>query len=178
MRAIEDTRNIIDAYKGWEHEEIMKDLESKKHNFSVLAVNLELDINTCGILRVAEAMGTKKVFFYGNKHVNARPFVGANHYCDIGYIPDNGDFPWEDYYVVGFDNVPQSEGLQKFDWPFDKPVLMCFGQEKGGIPQQIIEKCQNVIMIEQYGAVRCLNVLSAASMAIYDYVAKFHNLQK
>lgn len=171
-------RNIQDCYANMSHEAIMEDLESKRFNYSVLITNIELEINSCGILRSAEIYGCKEFFVYGRKRLNHRASAGANHYLTPQHVSDVSCFNWKDYIVVGFDNVEISEGLMDFEWEFDRPVLMCFGQEKGGIPSEIVEHCDYMVMIEQFGAIRCLGVNAAAAIAFYDYTSKLHRKEK
>lgn len=167
-------RNIQDRYANWEIDAIVSDLNAKRHNFSVLAVNTELDLNTCGLARTFDGMLGQEFYIYGNKHWNKRGSVGAQHYHRIKYINDIDQVPWEDYYVVGLDNVEGAQFLEPYEWHFDKHVLICVGQEKGGIPPEIAAKCQDMIIIEQFGAIRCLNVNVATGMMLYDYVSKLH----
>jgi tRNA G18 (ribose-2'-O)-methylase SpoU len=60
--------------------------------------------------------------------------------------------------------------MDSFVWP--KNTLMCFGQEQMGLPPEIIDRCQNVVYIKQYGSVRSLNVGTASGIAMYDYTSK------
>jgi tRNA G18 (ribose-2'-O)-methylase SpoU len=167
-------RNIIDKYANWMNDEIRKDLDKKRHNFSVLAVNLELDINTCGILRTCNLFLAKEFFLYGRKHINTKGAVGANHYEHITFVQCVNDFPWDAYNVIGIDNVCGSKPIETYEWDFSKELLLCFGQETSGLTPEIAEKCDEFLHITQYGSLRCYNVSVAAGIVMYDYTTKLN----
>jgi 23S rRNA (guanosine2251-2'-O)-methyltransferase len=77
-----------------------------------------------------------------------------------------------DKFVVGIDNVPDSEPIDEFQWPTDKHVVMVMGQEQVGVPIEILDICDVTLYIKQYGSVRSLNVACASSVAMYDYCTK------
>ena len=64
-------------------------------------------------------------------------------------------------------------GIDNYIFPIDRHVVMVFGQEQIGIPQDILlDLCDDVVYIKQYGSVRSLNVGTASGIAMYDYCSK------
>jgi tRNA G18 (ribose-2'-O)-methylase SpoU len=49
--------------------------------------------------------------------------------------------------------------------------VMIFGQEQIGIPTEVLEMCDHVLYIPQYGSVRSINVGSASAIAMNAYCA-------
>ena len=43
------------------------------------------------------------------------------------------------------------------------------GSEKSGLPIDFIDKCDNIIVIPQFGNVECLNVSISSSIAMYEF---------
>ena len=70
--------------------------------------------------------------------------------------------------VIGIEQTSQSVSLEKFQFP-TKTVLV-FGNEKEGIPVEIIDELDRCVEIPQHGLIRSLNVHVSASIVIWEYV--------
>lgn len=176
---MEDTRNVIDYYKYWTNEAIKADLDKKRHPFSVLISNKLQDFNIGSVVRAANAFLATNVFIYGRSKWDRRGAVGTQVYENIKkvkLIDDVNDAITsleERVHIVGIDNIEAAKPIETFEWPLP-PIhtLMVFGQEDVGIPPELIELCQDLVYIRQYGSVRSLNVGIASGIAFYDYVKK------
>ncbi len=74
--------------------------------------------------------------------------------------------------VVAVENGTEAVDLADFKWDSGKKTLIIFGQESGGIPKEILDKCNHVVEIKQLGSVRSLNVAVAAGVVMNDYCTK------
>lgn len=172
-----DPRNIIDPYKYWTNEAIVADLDTKRHNFGVLCVNIQGDFNVGSVVRNANAFLAQEVILYGRKRFDRRGSVGTYNYTHFRHVRevDSLDIVLNDYeLVVGVDNVEEAAPLEIFEWPTNKKVLMCFGEENSGLIPEIVTRCDSVVFIRQYGSVRSLNVGCASGIAMYDYCRKIN----
>jgi tRNA G18 (ribose-2'-O)-methylase SpoU len=175
-----ETRNIIDHFAYWRHEAILADLDTRRNNFTVLCCNLHNDFNISTVIRNANAFLSKKVIIYGSKQYDRRGTVGTHHYTRFEHLrtKDNLDeFLLRNNFhrIVGIDNVENAISLPKYNWGSpkkDQEILMIFGQEQVGIPEDILDLCDDVVYIPQYGSVRSLNVGTASGIAMYDYATK------
>jgi tRNA G18 (ribose-2'-O)-methylase SpoU len=167
-----ETRNIIDHYWYWPTEAIKADLDIKRHKFGVFASNLYNDYNISGIVRNSNAFLAKKIYIYGSKRWDKRGAVGTHNYLHLEHLPAKFDVSLlkDSYKFVGIDNVPGAISLDEFEWPENS--LMCFGQEQVGLPNNILNLCDQVVYIKQFGSVRSLNVACASGIAMYDYCRK------
>jgi tRNA G18 (ribose-2'-O)-methylase SpoU len=167
----EDGRNIIDYYWYWKTEQIKADLDSRRHNFSVLCSNLYNDFNLSVIVRNSNAFLAKEVIIYGRRSYDKRGAVGTQNYTNFKYVKtiDDVDEISKDSIMIGVDNIPSSVPIENFVWPSDRHVIMAFGQEQVGLPEEIIRKCQSVVYISQYGSVRSLNVGCSSAIAMFSY---------
>lgn len=166
-------RNVIDQYQDLPTEEIKAELDKKRHPFATLCCNLEYNINIGTIVRTSNAFLSEEVFIYGRKQWDRRGAVGTHNYSNLNYIKEESGLDnLSNYTIVGVDNTSQSIPVEKFIWP-DRP-LMCFGNEKDGLPEEVLKRCENVVHITQYGSVRSLNVACAAAIVMYDFVNKFY----
>ena len=178
-----ETRNVIDHYAYWRHEDIIADLDTKRNNFYVLCSNLYNDFNISTVIRNANAFLSKKVIVYGNRKFDRRGTVGTHHYTHFQHIKTQQgivDFIQENKFhrIVGVDNVEGAVELPKYNWGLpnkNEDVLMIFGQEQVVIPQDLLDLCDDVVYIPQYGSVRSLNVGTASGIAMYDFCSKVVN---
>ena len=171
-----ETRNIIDHYHYWNHDAILADLDSRRHNFSVLCSNLYNDFNISTVVRNANAFLTREVIIYGSKQWDRRGAVGTHNYNRMRYFKEDQldallDYVSE-YHVVSVDNVDRSVDISEFSWREDQHTLLVFGQEQVGVPPALLESSESVVYIPQYGSVRSLNVGTASGIAMYQYCTK------
>jgi tRNA G18 (ribose-2'-O)-methylase SpoU len=172
---MKDRRNVADFYKYWTKDSINAHLDVNRHKFGILCCNFNNDFNIATTIRNNNAFLAKEVFIYGHKKWDRRGAVGAHLYSRIHHLATEEDLgEIGNYTWIGIDNIEGAvEGavpMDSFVWP--KNTLMCFGQEQMGLPPEIIDRCQNVVYIKQYGSVRSLNVGTASGIAMYDYTSK------
>lgn len=179
-----ETRNIIDHYHYWTTEAIKADLDTKRHNFTVIASNLGNDFNIATLIRNSNAFLAKEVWIYGNKQYDRRGTVGTHNYMNFRHVKTIDNIKTElnnlkdqhDICVVGMDNISTEKRivvpLSYYSWSKTKHTVMIFGQEQIGIPDELLDLCDYVVSIPQYGSVRSLNVGTASGIAMYDYCSK------
>lgn len=173
---MDETRNIIDYYHYWKTDAIKADLDTKRHNFSVLISNQLNDFNLGTVVRNCNAFLGKEVIIYGKRWWDKRGAVGTHNYENFKHIREVEELTFDDNtLVVGIDNIPEAVPIDTFEWPHDKHVVMVFGQEQVGIPPELHKVCSKFVYIRQYGSVRSLNVGTAAGIAMYDYCSKIIN---
>ena len=76
-----------------------------------------------------------------------------------------------DHNVVALDNVPGAVSIYDHDW--DQKTILILGQESIGVSPESIRAAHDVVYIPQWGAVRSLNVGSAATVAMAFYRGKW-----
>jgi tRNA G18 (ribose-2'-O)-methylase SpoU len=166
-------RNVIDKYKDWATEDIKVDLQKNALPFGVLVANIEQDFNLGSIIRSANSFGASKVFYYGKKHWDKRGALGCYKYVDVvhlGTLEQVKELKHH-YTFVGLENnLPKTEPLISFSWP--SVSLLVIGEERDGIPKEILELCDHVVEIPSRGSVRSLNAGCATSIAMYDLTSK------
>lgn len=175
---MEDKRNIIDVYKYWTVDAIKADLDKKRHNFTVVCVNLANDFNIGSIIRNANAFLAKEVILIGRKRWDRRGAVGTHNYLQFNHVKTVDDFAtWlktkKLSSVVAIDNVPDAQPIREYIWSSDYfETILVFGQEDTGIPEDILKLCPTKLYIPQHGSVRSLNVGCASAIAMYEYTSK------
>jgi len=71
----------------------------------------------------------------------------------------------EGYYIVGVEQVEKATEIQKFQ--NNKPIALIFGHEVNGISQEIIDTCDEIIEIPQYGTKHSLNISVCAGIVMW-----------
>jgi len=122
------------------------------------------------------------VVIYGSKQYDRRGTVGTHHYVRMLHagsftglaatLDALRDEVGQDLHLVAVDNIPGARRLDSYAWPKEKHVVMIFGQEQVGVPQELLEIANDTVYIAQYGSVRSLNVGTASGVVMYDYCAK------
>ena len=180
-----ETRNLIDHYKYWTDEAIRADLETKRHNFSVICCNIGNDFNIATVIRNANAFLAKEVVIYGHKKYDRRGTVGTHHYTNFHHVKsiDNlGSYIEKTVSehegkvkLLGIDNVCEAKDVNAFDFDPNVHYIMIFGQEQIGVPRDVLDMCDDLLYIPQYGSVRSINVGTASGIIMNNYCAKVHS---
>lgn len=167
----EDPRNVVDMYKYWTVDAIKADLRTKCNNFSVLITNEFHDFNIGSVIRNANAFCAKEVIVYGRKKFDRRGTVGSHLYTDLKHVKFTDELDLEGKILIGVDNLEGALPIETFEWPKEH-VVLAFGQEGTGLTDDLIDLCQHMVYIKQYGSIRSLNVGCASAIAMYDYCRK------
>ena len=170
-QASEDTRNVVDEFKGVHLDAIRDVLEGRRRPFATLILNVDYDINISTIVRSHNAFCGQEIFYIGRRKFNRKGCVGTYLYENITHFPDLEEalasIP-SDYTWIGIDNRDGAIPMSDFEWP-ENPLLV-FGHEREGLDflPELPYHCTSVVMIPQTGSVRSLNVSVAAGITMYD----------
>ena len=168
---MEDTRNLIDEYKGLENEQVFSALESKRIPLEIAIENVEHDFNIGSIVRTANSFNVKTVHIIGKKKYNRRGAMCTDKYLKIVHHATLEDFlkTQENRELVAIENnTPRAESLN--NKKFIKNTTLIFGSENNGITKELLGKADDVRFIESFGSTRSVNVGVAAGIAMYEYV--------
>ena len=69
---MEDTRNLVDEYKGLSNEQVFAALDKKRTPLEIAIENVEHDFNIGTIVRSANSFNVKRVHIIGKKKYNRR----------------------------------------------------------------------------------------------------------
>jgi tRNA G18 (ribose-2'-O)-methylase SpoU len=172
-----DTRNVVDKYRYWKMEEIVKDLDSHRHPFHVAIENWQHDLNIGSIVRNANAFLASSVHIVGNKRWNKRGAMVTDRYQHVLHHPTIEDFvEWSKTSgkaggpipIIAIDNVPGCKQLETTKLP--KECILLFGQEGPGLSQAALDASDTVLEITQFGSTRSINASAAAAIAMHTWV--------
>lgn len=167
---MEDTRNLIDEYKGLPNEQVFAALAKKRIPLEIAIENVEHDFNIGTIVRSANSFNVKKVHIIGKKKYNRRGAMCTDKYLEIIHHASIEDFldTQADRELVAIENnTPRAQALH--DKKFTQDTTLIFGSENNGITPELLAKAHDVRFIESFGSTRSVNVGVAAGIAMYEY---------
>lgn len=171
-----DSRNVVDRYKGVPMEQIINDLDAHGSALEIAIDNVARDFNMGTIVRSANAFGVRHVHVIGRRQWNKRGAMMTDKYLHVRYYAAADDFmrAIAGKELIAVDNVDGSQPLSCTKLP--KNAVLLFGAERSGIRQELLQHAVRTIAIEQFGSTRSLNVGVAAGIAMYAWVRQ-HRLQ-
>lgn len=167
---MEDTRNLIDEYKGLENALVFDALSKKRTSLEIAIENVEHDFNIGSIVRTANSFNVSKVHIIGKKKYNRRGAMCTDKYLEIVHHATVADFldTQQGRELVAIENnTPRAKELHRKE--FKKNTTLIFGSENNGITAELLEKAHDVRFIESFGSTRSVNVGAAAAIAMYEY---------
>lgn len=168
----EDTRNVIDRFKGMSVDDIIQDLSATRSYLEIAVENVERDFNMGTIVRTANAFNVQKVHIVGRKQWNKRGAMKTDAYLELVYHTTVADFlssmHTADRTVIAVDIVEGSQPLH--GTPLPRNAVLVFGAEGPGLSTELLRGAHTVVNIEQFGSTRSLNVGVAAGIAMYTWV--------
>lgn len=174
-----DTRNVIDGFKGLPESEIIAHLDTQDRGLIIALENTERDFNMGTIVRSANAFGVRKIYIIGRRQWNKRGAMATDRYLHVEYMATVDEFAAEmkkqGREIMAIDNIEGSVPMGQTNLP--KNSVLVFGQEGPGVSPELAKKASKIIAIEQLGSTRSINVGAAATVAMYCWVQQ-HVLQK
>lgn len=167
-----DTRNILDKYRYWKNDAIKRDLDKSRFNLHIAIENWQHDFNAGTIIRNANAFNVNTVHIIGKRHYNRRGAMVTDKYMNIEYHATVEKFVAKmkrtKRDIIAVDILPQSLKLSDNKLP-DNCVLV-FGSEGPGLSDVMQKSADRIIMIEQFGSTRSINVGVASGILMYEWV--------
>lgn len=167
--------NVEDRFKGKEVSSIKEELARTAFPFAVCFENWIHDFNIASGIRNANAFNTQEVFYVGYKKLDRRGMCGVHNYTQVTWLPSLDDLLKlkGQYTFVGIDNVEGAVPLDSYHW---KPnSMMIFGSEGVGLSKTMLDHCDDIVYIKQYGSVRSLNAATASGIIMNDFVTKYNS---
>lgn len=193
-----DTRNLVDEYKGLSNEEVFTQLSEKRLSLEVAIENVEHDFNIGTVVRNANNFNVSKVHIIGRKKYNRRGAMCTDKYLEIIHWETVSDFLKNQRssgreLVAIENNVPKevleeiygSESVRESGdkcytgvkslmiKQFTQNTTLLFGSEGNGLSKEILQGCDDVREIPDYGSTRSVNVGVASGIAMYEWARQW-----
>jgi tRNA G18 (ribose-2'-O)-methylase SpoU len=174
--------NVTDELKHLSVEDIRNHCVSNTIDASVAMINIGGDFNLSTMVRNANFFGFRDVHYVGKKRWDKRGSVGTYHYTPMIHYHDESSFisQCSRRTIIGIENNIPEYGYKTsnlFDYQFDNIIepIFLFGEENRGLSNTILDRCDIILTILNYGSVRSLNVgtTSGVVMSVYrNYFSK------
>lgn len=139
---------------------------------TVVLDSLRSAFNVGGIFRTAECFGAGKIILCGYTATPedprvARAALGTERRVPWEYTEDIREavstLQTAGTPCVALETVPDAPSPDGFDWPF--PCALLLGNERFGLPADVVSRCAGVVRIPLAGVKNSLNVGSAFAIA-------------
>ena len=153
------------------------DFRSEVHETEIviLAVNFMSPENYGMLIRTAEAMGVKKIFFISEVHqtLNSkmlRSSRSAEKNLEIAFVQNGSEVLDElrlnGFEVIALEHTTDSIPLTEFKTE-SKKIALIAGNERYGVSEEFLNLSNRVIHIPMYGINSSMNVVMATGIALF-----------
>ncbi|KAM4607139.1 putative methyltransferase TARBP1 [Polymixia lowei] len=143
----------------------------------VVASLIDKPTNLGGLCRTCEIFGASALVLDSLRHVADKHFQSLSVSSQL-WLPllevkpvELADFlqlkKSEGYCIVGVEQTANSQSLQ--DYQFPEKTLLLLGNEREGIPANLLQLLDVCVEIPQQGVIRSLNVHVSAALLIWEY---------
>lgn len=167
---MDDPRNVVDEFKGLDHDDIVARLDTRGVELEIAIENLERDFNMGTIVRSANAFGIRTVHIIGSRQWNKRGAMMTDKYLNIRYHRSVIEFvdATNQIPIIAVDNLPESLDIR--DVTKHKSTILVFGAESSGLSADMLAAADHTVSIPQRGSTRSLNVGVAAGIAMWEWL--------
>ncbi|MEZ6137331.1 MAG: TrmH family RNA methyltransferase [Pirellulaceae bacterium] len=137
---------------------------------------LRSNVNLSRMVRLAGCAGVRRVIHCGNGKVDREI---ARDAADVVELDTPRSLPpvldklrSQGYTCVGLEQASGSSLL--YDYRFDYKTALVIGSEREGLSQEVLDRLDAVVEIPVYGQPASFNVVTATTMAVYEYCRQFH----
>ncbi|KAG1930327.1 probable methyltransferase TARBP1 isoform X2 [Pimephales promelas] len=146
-------------------------------NLLVVASLIDKPTNLGGLCRTCEIFGAKALVLDSLRHSNDKQFQALSVSSEL-WLPmlevkpaELSDYlqrkKREGYWVIGVEQTSNSQSLQ--DYTFPERSLLLLGNEREGIPANLLQLVDVCVEIPQHGVTRSLNVHVSAALLVWEY---------
>ena len=155
--------------------------KSEKSPFIVVLDNIRSSANVGSVFRSADAFLTEAVYLCGITAVPPqreiqKTALGATESVAWKYFSDTNDaiseLKSEGYLIIGIEQAEGALSLGDFEVAKDSKYAFVFGHEVNGVGQEIIDKCDFVVEIPQFGTKHSFNIAVSAGIVLWEMSRK------
>ena len=169
-----DRRNVSDRYRYWRLDEIVADLDARRHAFHVAIENWQHDFNIGAVVRNANAFLAEEVHIVGLRRWNKRGAMVTEQYQHVRHHPTiEALVEWtreRGLLLIGIDNLPGATPIDQADLP--RACVFLFGQEGPGLSEGARGACDRILSIRQFGSTRSINAGVASGIAMHEWIRR------
>lgn len=151
--------------------------ESAKSPFVIVLDNIRSHSNVGSVFRTADAFLTESIYLCG---ITARPphrdiqktALGATESVEWKYFSNTAaalaELKSKGFRVIGIEQTEGSVSLAEFIPEPRTKYALVFGHEVNGVDQAIIDECDYVVEIPQFGTKHSFNIAVSAGIVLWE----------
>ncbi len=153
------------------------------HDLVIVLDNIRSMHNVGSFFRTADAFGVRKLFLCGITPTPPRPEIsksalGADDFVDWEYM-DNATntlelLKTEGYQIIGVEQTTNSVQLHHFSVQTNQKYALIFGNEVSGVDATLLDYCNQIVEIPQFGHKHSFNVSVSFGIVCYALFERFH----
>lgn len=132
-------------------------------------------VNLSRIVRLAGCCGIRHVIACGNNRIDPQVARDAADYVMLerrrSLDKRLDELRSEGFVLVGLEQATRSELL--YDFRFPHRMVLVVGHERLGIPGETLSRLDSIIEIPVFGRPLSYNVVTATTMALYEYCKQY-----
>ena len=148
---------------------------AKKTPITIILDNVRSALNVGSVFRTSDAFLIENIILCGitatppNNEIR-KAALGSTDSVNWKYVKNTTEavqqLSKEGYHVVAIEQARKSTLLNKFELP-KKPIAIILGNEVNGVSQEVIDICDEVLEIQQFGTKHSLNVSVTTGIVIW-----------
>lgn len=141
----------------------------------VVCPALKSNVNLSRIVRLVSCAGITKIITSGNPKVD--PKIARDGATEVEIVRKRTLLPVlrqlkaDGFQLVGLEQTDDSQNL--FEYQYSRKTALLIGHERHGIPNDELAITDDCIEIPVYGMPYSYNVVTATTMAVYEYCRQF-----
>lgn len=159
--------------------------QKKSFPLKIVCDNMTSPYNIGGLFRVSEAFGVEEIIFGGSENLEfGRRMKRSARATDklVAYSVSQDlentlvVLKQQQHQIMGLEITNESKSLNTCQLNLSKPLVLILGNENLGISEPILNLCDVTLHINMFGSNSSMNVIQAASIALYEITNQLQNL--
>ena len=147
----------------------------RPRELSLVVSPLRSSVNLSRMVRLAGCSGIGKIIYCGTGRVDPKIARDAAEKVEIDYrrslVPVLKKLKDEGYSRVGLEQTTNSKVL--YDFEFQRKTALVIGSEREGMSKEVLLHLDEVVEIPVFGQPASYNVVTATTMAVYEYCRQY-----
>lgn len=157
---------------GMTKEEIRAMLEPKRHPVSIAMYGTDNYFNAAAIIRSAHTFLVKEIILIDCPKFYEKASMGTHKWENITHVSLEEFVSGLSKPLVCFERRPGLVSLDLRTYVYPENPILCFGNEKVGTPDVLLNLAKDIVSIPQFGVQNDMNLANAASVVMYDWIVK------
>ena len=141
----------------------------------VVCPALRSSVNLSRMVRLVSCAGITKIITSGNPKIDPKIARDGAKEVEIVHkrtlLPVLKQLKSDGFQIVGLEQTDDSQNL--FEYQYKRKTALLIGHERNGIPDDELALTNDCIEIPVYGLPYSYNVVTATTMAVYEYCRQF-----